>query len=248
MKVDSIYLYFCVLIVSIQGYSWDKYLDEKFFENYKGLRNDFGKFSESLKNNTFFIASFNIFVDKFFLNWDTLLKKLNLDPLGMKDVTQGYWWGNIMLRNIYLEGMSTFRRSGDVLLKYNKDNHQLRLDVPIGIGNIKFECFFKAALIGIGPSGTVTGTVDEIDLVLSIVIDFNVYQAVMNEYNIIKSGHVALKLRGNILTEWVLKLLIGTTTYLFEGIASGALELVAGGAMKNAVDVVNIVLDVVSLL
>ncbi|XP_044752414.1 uncharacterized protein LOC123312193 [Coccinella septempunctata] len=196
-------------------------------------------------------ATVNNYADELLHNLDKLAVKAGIDPMKVDDLEVKIsrrillitYTGKLKLTKIKVNDFSTIHRYDDAIVTYNKENKKFRIDIPLELKDIKFECHFKATLMGLGPSGALDGEMKSVRMIASIEIDFSTFEASVAQYKITHSDHITVHLHEFILIDWMINIIANTVTTVFKGLILGIVDTVVDGVLKASVNMINLVFE-----
>lgn len=76
---------------------------------------------------------------------------------------------------------------------------------------------YDASVMGLGPNGWVEGHVDDIAIHCDFIMDFWDYHIFMQDFRVTNVRGLSLKVKGNILIDWMINIVMSIVTTLFKG-------------------------------
>ncbi|XP_028139250.1 uncharacterized protein LOC114333559 isoform X2 [Diabrotica virgifera virgifera] len=115
---------------------------------------------------------------------------------------------------------------------------------PILLDNIKqqFTYDYHVVVFLVGPTGGLTGSIDNFRLSINLSLDLNKYQAKLNKIKTSNSGHITVKFDGH-LSDVILNIMSQFVTTALHPILQGFIEAIVKNASNKVVDGVNKVID-----
>ncbi|KAL3266066.1 hypothetical protein HHI36_010253 [Cryptolaemus montrouzieri] len=241
MGVLIVWLSLCALIVNTQGFA----LKENFFQEEEHVLNEIRNIILRDDEGDIFNATVNDYGSEIIDNVNKMLTREGFDPLPVEDIKEGYWWGYLKLTKINVTGIASLFRSGDFAMSYNHLTKQLEIDFLLGFQDLGFECSYKTAVVGIGPSGEIIGEVKDLEMLISLIIDYDLDEAIVKEYKITRSGHIKIDLRGHPLIDWWNDIIINSATTLFKGLIEHTVDNMVTHVLDQVVDTIDRVLEII---
>lgn len=64
--------------------------------------------------------------------------------------------------------------------------------------------------MGLGPTGWLEGSTDQLVMACDFIVDFNDFMIYMQDFRVVSLGNITINLRGNLLLDWLSSLIINT--------------------------------------
>ncbi|CAF4884062.1 unnamed protein product [Pieris macdunnoughi] len=213
------------------------------------------KVSDEPKWNLGLTATVNSYVDSTLHLLVPFLGSNGLDPMLLPEIVEGFevrlllitYSAWLKLTEGNMTGLVNVTRFEDQKVNYFAKN--LRVRVHLQFNDLEFNYNYLVQVMNIGPTGKIIGSLDRFRIVADILIDFNNDEIHLQEFKINDVGRLRVRLRGNILFDWLLNPVISVFTRLFNGIIMFTVELIIRGVFQSAVTGINgAIRDVISAI
>ncbi|XP_047523523.1 uncharacterized protein LOC125061929 isoform X2 [Pieris napi] len=213
------------------------------------------KVSDEPKWNLGLTATVNSYVDSTLHLLVPFLASNGLDPMLLPEIVEGFevrlllitYSAWLKLTEGNMTGLVNVTRFEDQKVNYFAKN--LRVRVHLQFNDLEFNYNYLVQVMNIGPTGKIIGSLDRFRIVADILIDFNNDEIHLQEFKINDVGRLRVRLRGNILFDWLLNPVISVFTRLFNGIIMFTVELIIRGVFQSAVTGINgAIRDVISAI
>ncbi|XP_022128141.2 uncharacterized protein LOC111002300 [Pieris rapae] len=217
---------------------------------------DFGeKVGVEPKWNLGLTATVNSYVDSTIHLLVPFLRSNGLDPMLLPEIVEGFevrlllitYSAWLKLTEGNMTGLVNVTRFEDQKVNYFAKN--LRVRVHLQFNDLEFNYNYLVQVMNLGPTGKIIGSLDRFRIVADILIDFNNDEVHLQEFKLNDVGRLRVRLRGNILFDWLLNPVISVFTRLFNGIIMFTVELIIRGVFQSAVTGINgAIRDVISAI
>jgi len=187
----------------------------------------------------------NNFTDQILAITAQILINQGLDPMPLPDFHRGLsvgiiidWHGELNLTKGWVSDTSSLYRGGDSIVRV--DGNLLTFKVPINFVDFLFDYNYLAEFMGIGPSGTVDGKVDNVEVYAEVSVDFDIKRITLLQFKVVNTGKINLNFHGNPLIDWLLDLLSDVITLIFDGLIYDIAENIIAGKINEIIDQINI--------
>ncbi|CAK1548566.1 unnamed protein product [Leptosia nina] len=176
-----------------------------------------------------------------------------LDPMTLPEIVEGFevrlilitYSAWLKLTNGAMTGLVNVTRFEDQKVNYFAKN--LRVRVHLQFNDLEFNYNYLVQVMNIGPTGRIIGSLDRFRVVADLLIDFNNDEIHLQEFKLNDVGRLRVRLRGNILFDWLLNPVIGVFTTLFNGIIMFTVELTIRSVAQSVITGINgAIRDVIS--
>ncbi|XP_017786468.1 PREDICTED: mite allergen Der p 7-like [Nicrophorus vespilloides] len=197
------------------------------------LENNIQGINEAAKYNDKFETSdeINQYVDELIKEiYKEMIK--GYDPIKLPDIHESFsykpiiitYHGELDLTKGWLQGTSMFKRNGDVTF-HELDEGIYELIVPLKFDTFLYNYDYSAKIMNLGPSGTVDGQVDNIEVVCSFLVVANNKFIKLQTYEIKKHSHINVKWHGNVLVDWLFNILSSIVNGVFKDGIKDCMEI-----------------------
>ncbi|KAK9869501.1 hypothetical protein WA026_003254 [Henosepilachna vigintioctopunctata] len=253
MKVISLILFSGVIAISSAKPAIDLNGPEFNLDDFQLLLNSSTK---SFKYGETITVTVNKFIDKLLAEAEKHFQEEGVDPLLLPDVEEKirkkigfiHYKGSVKLTSINVKKLSSLYRSGDSAVSYDTSSKKARLDIPLKLNKLDVSCDFRAKLPPIKTHGSITGEMKDVNMIMSIGIDFNTRKAFSMQYKITKSGSIKVHFHVHKIINWLMNLIGNTATKMFKSKIINKLDNVLNKLIQKIVDDINhIISDTVTI-
>ncbi|CAG9829929.1 unnamed protein product [Diabrotica balteata] len=143
-------------------------------------------------------ANLNEYAEKIFYNVGRYALTHGLDPIDIANITEDFKLAMIKLTHGRLQGISTLKRYQDVLANYQHSTKTLTVTLPIEFADLKFTYDYDVRILGLGPSGSMDGEIQEFKFYLQFALDLEKFVVSIKQLKTTDSGHISVQFHGNI--------------------------------------------------
>ncbi|KAF2881676.1 hypothetical protein ILUMI_24533 [Ignelater luminosus] len=187
------------------------------------------------------VATVNEFVDDFLPLLNGFITTRNLEPMEIEGFEASFKWtiftGWVILDNGSLAGISTFVRRGDVTVRYSYPN--IKISIPLGFLNLNFRYDYEVKFMQLGPTGDATGKSEGNKFTVNLQIDMTTLRAKLDKFKLNTLGSVSLKFSGNILTDWIVNLMLSVVIPILKPILGIVIEGYVVDGLESALRAYN---------
>ncbi|XP_028139249.2 uncharacterized protein LOC114333559 isoform X1 [Diabrotica virgifera virgifera] len=231
-----------IILVALLSLTAAKSVEDALLKN--GLQSKFKDERNSLEGDklTAINTEINEFVDKICENFPAFAEKSKLEPILLDNIKQQFLTASIELTHGKLNGLSHVYRDGDVTVTYDRNANIITLNLPLLFKKLSFTYDYHVVVFLVGPTGGLTGSIDNFRLSINLSLDLNKYQAKLNKIKTSNSGHITVKFDGH-LSDVILNIMSQFVTTALHPILQGFIEAIVKNASNKVVDGVNKVID-----
>ncbi|XP_055708964.1 uncharacterized protein LOC129805217 [Phlebotomus papatasi] len=168
-------------------------------------------------------ASMNEYMDYVLTYMAPIFRSSGLIPMTLPDTSIGWeaqpiwitYGGIIDLYNGLLLDIDNVNRAGDCFLSYNRQ--MLRMEIRSRLTRMPYHYDYETRVMGLGIfRGWVEGHMEDMVIDKDFLLDMFDFFVFMQYFRVMSIGDIHVRVRGNILTDWLANLTIDLVIFFFE--------------------------------
>ncbi|XP_059616551.1 uncharacterized protein LOC132261666 [Phlebotomus argentipes] len=168
-------------------------------------------------------ASMNTYMDYVLTYIAPIFRDSGMVPMDLPDTSIGWeaqpiwitYGGIIDLHNGLLHDIENVFRAGNCYLSYNRQ--LLRMEILSRLSRMPFHYDYETRVMGLGIfRGWVEGHMENMVMTKDFLLDMFDFFLFMQHFRVLSIGNVHVRVRGNILTDWLANVIIDIVIFFFE--------------------------------
>ncbi|XP_013144711.1 PREDICTED: uncharacterized protein LOC106108163 isoform X2 [Papilio polytes] len=190
-------------------------------------------------------ANINEYIDNTVQMLVPFIQNKGLDPMTLPDVSEGFkvkplWITYSALLKLHdgtMTGLVNLSRSGDQ--KVNYFAKMLRVKLQLRFEDLEFKYRYLVKVMNIGPTGGIVGSLNRLDVVADVLIDFNNDEIQLQQLSLTNIGRLRVKLTGNGLVDWLVNPVVSVFLRIFDSTIIKEVGVIIRGVVQNAITDIN---------
>ncbi|KPI93319.1 PREDICTED: uncharacterized protein LOC106117078 [Papilio xuthus] len=190
-------------------------------------------------------ANINEYIDNTVQMLVPFIQNNGLDPMKLPDISEGFevkpmWVTYSALLKLHdgtMTGLVNLSRSGDQQVNYFAK--MLRVKVQLRFEDLEFKYRYLVKVMNIGPTGGIVGSLNRLDVVADVLIDFNNDEMQLQQLSLTNIGRLRVKLTGNALIDWLVNPVVSVFLRIFDTTIIKEVGMIIRSAVQSAIDNIN---------
>ncbi|XP_055683050.1 uncharacterized protein LOC129789941 [Lutzomyia longipalpis] len=191
-------------------------------------------------------ANMNQYTDYVLTYMAPIFRSSGLVPMGLPPTSIGWeaqpiwitYGGIIDLFNGLLLDIEDVRRADDCFLSYNRQ--LLRMEIASRLTRMPYHYDYETRVMGLGIfRGWVEGHMEDMVIRMDLLLDMFDFFLFLQGFRVTSIGDIHVRVRGNILTDWLANLTIEIIIFFFENTIVNFVSNTLHVFLQEAIDEVN---------
>ncbi|KPJ13564.1 hypothetical protein RR48_10748 [Papilio machaon] len=190
-------------------------------------------------------ANINEYIDNTVQMLVPFIQNNGLDPMKLPDISEGFevkplWVTYSALLKLHdgtMTGLVNLSRSGDQQVNYFAK--MLRVKIQLRFEDLEFKYKYLVKVMNIGPTGGIVGSLNRLDVVADVLIDFNNDEIQLQQLSLTNIGRLRVKLTGNALVDWLVNPVVSVFLRIFDSTIIKEVEMTIRSVVQSAIDNIN---------
>ncbi|XP_014360349.2 uncharacterized protein LOC106712347 [Papilio machaon] len=190
-------------------------------------------------------ANINEYIDNTVQMLVPFIQNNGLDPMKLPDISEGFevkplWVTYSALLKLHdgtMTGLVNLSRSGDQQANYFAK--MLRVKIQLRFEDLEFKYKYLVKVMNIGPTGGIVGSLNRLDVVADVLIDFNNDEIQLQQLSLTNIGRLRVKLTGNALVDWLVNPVVSVFLRIFDSTIIKEVEMTIRSVVQSAIDNIN---------